>query len=155
KLADRSAEVGAVALSPDGATLAVACQDRTLTLWDLGKDQPPRPLQTARDPVLGLAFAADGKTLAAWAGPSDHRGTATVLVWDVATRDRLVGFEAGRLRFSAFHAGGGPALAPDGGPSPSSRAAAASRSGCGTRPTAGRSAAWRPPGARCPRWRSP
>ncbi|MCE9575369.1 MAG: protein kinase [Deltaproteobacteria bacterium] len=75
---DVGAAVYNVAFSPDGATVAAACQDRSVYLFDV-TTKAVRVLRGQGDQVTALAFAPDGKTLAtgAWNGE--------VGVWDLAT----------------------------------------------------------------------
>ncbi|MFG2750209.1 WD40 repeat domain-containing protein [Streptomyces xanthophaeus] len=72
--------VQAVALSPDGHTLAAGGLDRQVALWDVRDPQHPRELGTAPhdfgDTVYALAFSPDGRRLAAGAGDG------TVRVWE-------------------------------------------------------------------------
>lgn len=56
--------VGALALSPDGRTLAVGGDAGTLQLWDTATQQPlGRPLPTPGESIDTLAFSADNGTL--------------------------------------------------------------------------------------------
>src|SRR5207253_9356635 len=71
-----TAEVRAVAVSPDGKTLATAGDDRTVRLWELETGQLLRTLEGHGAQVRSLAFCPDGKTLASggWDG--------SVKLWD-------------------------------------------------------------------------
>ncbi|MEU1178953.1 hypothetical protein ABZ464_15125 [Streptomyces sp. NPDC005820] len=61
---DAPEAVGALALSPDGHTLAVGGDAGTLQLWDTTTQQPlGGPLPTAGEPLTSLAFTPDGTTL--------------------------------------------------------------------------------------------
>ncbi|WP_375413262.1 c-type cytochrome [uncultured Bradyrhizobium sp.] len=57
-----TAPVAALALSPDGATLASASWDHTVRLWPLAGGLP-RVLEGHTQNVNGIAFAPDGRTL--------------------------------------------------------------------------------------------
>jgi cytochrome c len=61
-LEGHTAPIAALALSPDGATLASASWDYTVRLWPLAGGVP-RVLDGHTQNVNGLAFAADGRTL--------------------------------------------------------------------------------------------
>src|SRR5262249_49150251 len=68
----------AVAITPDGKTLAVVAGDGAVRLWDVGGGEPKeRTAISPGDSVLCLAFAPDGKTLAGGCGQ-----TGTVRLWD-------------------------------------------------------------------------
>ncbi|MFK0111930.1 helix-turn-helix domain-containing protein [Streptomyces sp. NPDC091217] len=67
---DTSEAVSALAVSPDGRTLAVGGEAGSLQLWDIATQQPlGDPLTTSGEQVDTLAFSADGTML--YAG-SDH-----------------------------------------------------------------------------------
>ena len=61
-LEGHTAPIAALAVSPDGATLASASWDQTLRLWPLAGGAP-RVLEGHTQNVNGVAFAADGRTL--------------------------------------------------------------------------------------------
>ncbi len=78
--------LGPLALAPGGKLLAVAGDshaargDRAVYLWEWGSKEPPRKLTGTDRSVTSLAFAPDGKTLAA--GAADRDGGYQ---WDVAS----------------------------------------------------------------------
>ena len=78
-LYDYKSVITAVALSPDGATLASAGDDHLIGLWDVGTGRLVRQLPSHEGWVRGLSFRPDGAQLAS-AG-DDGR----VVIWDVAT----------------------------------------------------------------------
>jgi WD40 repeat protein len=75
----------AVAVSPDGRTLASCSADHTVRLWDLAGWRRGQPLPPFRDlpghkrPVLSVAFSPDGKFLAS--ASSD----GSIRLWDAVT----------------------------------------------------------------------
>lgn len=102
--------VQAVALSPDGHTLAAGGLDHQVALWDLRDPQRPRPLGTApvtfADTVYALAFSPDGRRLAAGSGDG------TVRVWEPsAPGPAAAGARSFKGPDSAVY---GVAFAPDG-----------------------------------------
>src|SRR5262249_43853415 len=78
-----SLRVAAVAFSPDGATLAAACSDGIIRLWDIASGKLCRTLSGHVAVVRGLAFAPDGRTLASL-------GEDNILnLWHLGTGQRL------------------------------------------------------------------
>jgi WD40 repeat protein len=76
-----------LAFAPEGKTLAAACGDGTVRLWDLTAPDPaahPRILKGHHAEISWVAFAPDGKTLASGALKS---GDGTVRLWDLTAPD--------------------------------------------------------------------
>ena len=77
-LEGHTAPIAALAVSPDGATLASASWDRTVRLWPLAGGGAPRVLEGHQQNVNGIAFTPDGRALVS-AGYD-----ATVRIWPLA-----------------------------------------------------------------------
>jgi cytochrome c len=71
--------VVALALSPDGRTLAAATLGGSVTLWSLPEGRLRHTLQGPGQPFWAIAFSPDGRSL--WTGGQDRR----VRRWDAAT----------------------------------------------------------------------
>src|SRR5262245_14629406 len=79
--------IHAVAISPDGKTIASAGYPTAIHLWDAATGKRIRRLEGSESSIYSLAFLPDGKTLVS-AGSND-----SILFWDIATgkRERRLG----------------------------------------------------------------
>ncbi len=84
----------AVAVSPDGETVATAGADRLVRLWSARTGGPLRTLAGFDDPVYDVTFSPDGKRVAASSrliSTNDAEGfERKSRVWDVATGELLL-----------------------------------------------------------------
>jgi WD40 repeat protein len=78
----------ALAMSPDGKTIASAGEDNTVQLWDAASAKPGAKLKDHADWINCLAWSADGKQLAS----GDLLGR--VLVWDVPGAKKIADLPA-------------------------------------------------------------
>ncbi|MBI5772636.1 MAG: pre-peptidase C-terminal domain-containing protein, partial [Verrucomicrobia bacterium] len=92
----------ALALSPDGKTLATGSYDQRIKLWDTATGKELRTLKGHNGAVFGLAFRPDGRVLAS--ASADR----TVKLWNPATGARLDTFSQPTKELFAV------AFAPDG-----------------------------------------
>jgi len=94
----------AMALSPDGGTLAINGDGNVVALWDLVRGQQLGvPLVGHSGFILGLAFSPDGRTLAS----ADVEGDS--ILWDLSTRQPLgkpLAGDDGSITSLAFSADG-------------------------------------------------
>ena len=80
--------VTAIALSPDGATVAIGSTAGPIRMLNGATLEPVATLDyPGHGPVNGLTFTPDGRRLVSWGGSRTSAGTdaASVVVWDVAS----------------------------------------------------------------------
>ena len=75
--------IATAAFSADGALLATANPDHSITIWDVASGRSRQTLRGHSDAVTTLTFSADGKMLAS--GGADRR----IELWDVAAGKEL------------------------------------------------------------------
>ncbi len=84
---------GTIAFAPDGHRVAVGHPDQKVRLWDRAAGKAVAIFAGNKDMINAVAFAPDGKTLAAASGSTPNHDSSA-LMWDVATgkeRHRLQG----------------------------------------------------------------
>jgi len=98
------AKARSVSFSPDGATLEVADEAGTITLWDPSKARPAQraTLAGAHGELNAMAFAPEGSTIVA-AGKS-----GTIHIWDTLTGQELLTLQGHKTQIN------GLAFSPDG-----------------------------------------
>lgn len=104
-------QVDALAVSPDGKTLASGAGDGTLTLWSLPDVAERRDLATGLGSIWSLSFAAEGRLLAVG-------GDASVQIWDAREGTRqgaMLGGPGEEVFCVAFSPARGSHLASGGG----------------------------------------
>jgi WD40 repeat protein/DNA-binding SARP family transcriptional activator len=82
RLGRHEASVGAVAFSPDGATLATGSGDRKVMVWDVASGQVRETFEGHEGRVAGLRFNPQGRTLYS-------AGSSSVIAWDLEGSGRL------------------------------------------------------------------
>ncbi len=97
-LRGHSSDVWAVAVSPDGGTIATGSADDTIKLWDAQTGSSFQTLRGHADDARALAFSPDGSILAS--GSYDE----TIILWDTSTwrEIRTLTGHTSQLRAVAF-----------------------------------------------------
>jgi WD40 repeat protein len=95
-LRGHTADVNAVAFTPDGRSVMTGGDDLAVKEWDAGTGRERRTLGVLAAAVRCLAVSADGRTLAAGTGvlfraPEDKPVTGEVKLWDLATGQEKAG----------------------------------------------------------------
>jgi DNA-binding winged helix-turn-helix (wHTH) protein len=86
-MATGPADVTALALSPDGRSVAAGSAAGPVWLYPADTLAHPTRLDSgAPGPVTGAAFTPDGRRLATWGGPATATAPASVVVWDLASQ---------------------------------------------------------------------
>src|SRR6185369_7122925 len=86
-MATGPADVTALAVSPDGRTIAAGSAAGTVWLYPAGTlAQPTRLDPGGPGPVTGAAFTPDARRLVTWGGPSSPNAAASIVVWDLTTQ---------------------------------------------------------------------
>jgi WD40 repeat protein len=80
--------IGTMAFSADGATLAAACADGFIRLWDVSSGDLRFALSGHTETVTRLAFAPDGRTLASLGGDN------VLNLWHLGTGQQLFTLDA-------------------------------------------------------------
>jgi WD40 repeat protein len=96
--------VGAMAFSPDGASLATGADDGSLRLWDVGSGALVQSLSAHKRGIASVAYSPAGGVLASggW-GWKQGRSESEIVVWDLKTlRERHLESFHSRLESLSF-----------------------------------------------------
>ena len=86
-------DVTALAMSPDGRTLASGDKVGMVRLWDLRTGSPLRVLKGHALSISRLVFSAEGSLLASAADTDGHSTACEVMLWETATGRELARIE--------------------------------------------------------------
>jgi WD40 repeat protein len=102
KILAHSRPISAITYAANGNLLATASWDRTLVLWNSGREREGQTLSGHADIVAGCRFTLDSRSLLSWS----HDGTLSF--WDVARAQQVARFTSHSDRVTAG------AVSPDG-----------------------------------------
>lgn len=107
-LSNEAISVNAVALSPDGKTLAAGDGSGAVELWDMETKRVIASLRGGMANVLALQFSPDGTLLAAGGEGASPYGPGELAIWNVATHAEKISLPAHwyGVRTLAFSADG-------------------------------------------------
>jgi eukaryotic-like serine/threonine-protein kinase len=86
-LGEHRDSISSIAFAPDGGSLATACEDGEVKLWDTDAGAEVAVLQGDRLGLHSIAFSPDGRRLAAGCGD------ATARLWDLDTMQELLSLQ--------------------------------------------------------------
>jgi WD40 repeat protein len=91
-----------LAYSPDGKTVALACEENTVKLWDVASRKVKATWAAHASSIWHVAYSPDGKTLASAGSESVKLWDVSVKLWDPATgkQKALLKEQRGPLAFS-------------------------------------------------------
>ena len=75
--------VNAIAFAPTGTSLAAACQDGRIHIWDYRKEVETAKLNAHTEPIMALCYSPEGKVLAS--ASSDR----SIILWDLASLQKV------------------------------------------------------------------
>ncbi|MCK4719992.1 WD40 repeat domain-containing protein [bacterium] len=84
--------VGAVAYSPDGASILVGVHNGALELWDLEAGEVIREFSGHQSDIASIAISQDGTQAVSGSDRPEHPDLEVVKVWDMNTGEIVISF---------------------------------------------------------------
>jgi WD40 repeat protein len=97
KVALGSTRPDVLAITPDGGSLAVGCDDATIRILATGSGEEQFLLEDHEMPVVGLAFSPDGRNLV-----SIGQEQRAIRIWDVVERAPVASLDAHPVSDASF-----------------------------------------------------